>query len=93
MKTPNGWKPQHDIASRPAWMGEHCLTPNAIEMDFGDHVNGSGPGAFGGAERWPHLTIHIGFEVGQEEMRDAVAIILARMIDNLMPIPERKEKQ
>ena len=43
--------------------------------------NGSGSKAFGGAKQWPNLTLEIGFQVGEEAYRDALAAELRKITE------------
>ena len=46
------------------------------------NYNGSGDGAFGGAEKWPVLTLKISFEENAFEQRDKMAELLKETVDN-----------
>lgn len=48
------------------FLGRHAPSSNAYEIEFGYRINGSGKEAFGGADKWPHITLRIAFEEGQE---------------------------
>ena len=54
----------------------------AISMERHFNYNGSGDGAFGGAEKWPVLTLKISFEENAFEQRDKMAELLKETVDN-----------
>lgn len=45
------------------------------------HYNGSGPQAFGGAKRWPALTLVVAFPENAEELRDLLGDRLRSAVD------------
>jgi len=77
------WKKTDDDNGWASWVGSGVLannhrSGNAAQMRLGMSVNGSGKKAFGGAKQWPNLTLEIGFQVGEEAYRDALALELRR---------------
>ena len=34
------------------------------------HINGSGGSSFGGAKYWPHVSLNVSFQTGEETKRD-----------------------
>lgn len=56
-----------------------------IEIEKHYHYNGGGKQAFGGAEKWPVLSLHVDFETGKEKERNELAEKLKQFIDKVKP--------
>lgn len=56
-----------------------------IEIEKHYHYNGGPKQAFGGAKKWPVLTLIIDFETGKEKERDKLAEQLKQFIDKVKP--------
>jgi hypothetical protein len=67
--------------SAPGLMANCYISGNAINLRLCRHVNGSGETAFGGASDWPHLTVNIAFQVGEERKRREFVILLQKLIE------------
>lgn len=69
---------------RPCMFGIGC-NYGRIEIEKHYHYNGSGKQAFGGAEKWPVLTLQIDFETGKEQECNKLAEQLKQFIDKVKP--------
>ena len=65
---------------RPCMFGIGC-DYGRIEIEKHYHYNGSGKQAFGGAKKWPVLTLHVDFETGKEKERDELAEKLKKFLN------------
>lgn len=54
---------------------------DACEMRLANTINGSGSPAFGGAKKWPNITLEIGFQTGEDDYRDALAEELRKITE------------
>lgn len=66
--------------------GKGFVADGACEIELCRHYSGSGDDAFGGADEWPHLTVQVGFPVGAEAARDALAAKIMALIDAEVPL-------
>jgi hypothetical protein len=62
-------------------MANNFISSNVVNIRLCRHVNGSGEGAFGGAADWPHLTVNISFQVGEERKRREFVILHQKLIE------------
>ena len=53
--------------SYPGIKGRNTWIENAQTIKLVYQSNGSGPNAYGGAERWPGVSCDVSFQEGQEE--------------------------
>jgi len=53
---------------------------NAIELECHYNYNGSGKQAFGGAIKWPVITLNWAFQEGEETHRDVIARRLKKFV-------------
>jgi len=56
-----------------------------IEIEKHYHYNGGSNYAFGGAEKWPVLTLIVDFETGKEQERDELVEKLKKFLDEVKP--------
>jgi hypothetical protein len=71
---------QYEVCA-PGKVGRDFETDNAITIEAKHHYNGSGPNAFGGAKQWPHVKLDVGFQEGQEGLRDEFVTQLRRLCE------------
>lgn len=64
----------------PGRIGNDCEVDNAHTVEIHNNYNGSGDDAFGGAREWPHVTVKVGFQVGEERR----AIDFAKKVTELI---------
>ena len=82
-------------------LGRNSECSNAHEVQCGYHYNGSGGKSFGGADKWPHLSVKVSFQEGEEAKRDELAKQMMNLIAEffeptkpgliLQPIPTQDE--
>ena len=72
------WKKEKDsnmrikntfVYTRKGVMGRNYKACNAHKLEEHYNYNGSGDDAFGGANEWCVVTLHIGLQEGQEKLR------------------------
>ena len=72
-------------------VGRNCTIDNAITIEKHYSYNGSADvGAFGGAKKWPTLTLNWEFQEGEETLRDVTVRKLKEFIDELYEEKENK---
>lgn len=83
------WQTEQDFYDKD-YMREFRPCMFAIGCDYGRiefekhyHYNGSSDNAFGGAEKWPVLTLNIDFETGKEQERDKLVEELKKFLDGV----------
>ena len=59
-------------------------TSNAIEIRSHYFLNGSGKEHFGGAEKWPAITMSVAFQEGEESKRAAFVEALKVFLDKYL---------
>ena len=67
--------------------GPGYVSDNVVMIQTGYAVNGSGsmaPKAFGGAKRWPMLTLRMEYPADRPELSAAFAVRLREVIDTFM---------
>jgi len=75
-----GDDPRHEKYSRNGVVGKDRCS-NAHECWVHHHYNGSGPGAFGGSDEWPHVTLEISLPEGREDLAKILAKDLMDLAD------------
>lgn len=85
------WQTEQNFADKE-YMREYRNCIFAIGCDYGRiefekyyHYNGSFGSAFGGAKKWPVLTLNIDFETGKERERDELVEKLKKFLDEVKP--------
>jgi len=56
------------------------FSDNGVKIELNESINGSSAEAFGGAKSWPHLTVDIGFQVGQHDVAARIAVLIEEML-------------
>jgi hypothetical protein len=69
-------------------IGRGYKSANAHQVECGYHYSGSG-GAFGGARRWPVLSLTVSFQEHEEGDRDELARELRRAVNRFFTKRER----
>ena len=64
--------------------GDGHQTDGGVDVECGWHYNGGGPGAFGGASHWPHVSTSVSLPAGREDLRDELATELKETIDQFL---------
>jgi hypothetical protein len=88
---PNKWLDSNPIARdsssvvRAGRLGGNFQCSNACKIDRTYHYNGSGPNAFGGAARWPVLSVEVDFCEGDEAKRDLLDARIRKVIEEFLP--------
>lgn len=59
------------VINIPGKIGRGANYSNAHAIELSYQYNGSGPSAFGGAEKWPVVKLEISFQEGEEAKRAA----------------------
>ena len=59
---------------------------NAYILKARYHFNGSGPQFFGGAEKWPAVTLEVAFQVGEEERANLFAEQLKKLVEEYFTV-------
>jgi len=77
--------------SRRGRFGKKYLVDNCHEIEFSEHINGSGSQTMNGSKRWPTLNIKISFLEGDERMRFIMAEKIAELINEILPTPTERE--
>jgi len=79
------WKKQ-DKRSRKlsGLIANNCEYDNVAVIELHTNVNGSGDKAFGGAKSWPVLTLKVGFQAGEEELRNQLAEKLEKVTQEFL---------
>ncbi len=57
---------------------------NVATIDKFNSVNGSGSQSFGGAKKWPSLTLRVCFQADEKEQRDKLAEKLEQVVLEFM---------
>ena len=71
---------EHIREFRPCMFAIGC-DYGRIEIEKHYNYNGGGDNAFGGAEKWPVLTLRVDFETGKEQERDELIEELKKFLD------------
>jgi hypothetical protein len=75
--------------------GRGILFENAHKIEVGHHYNGSGDDVFGGAEKWPVISLELSFQEGEEKkaVEFAKKLMLFLEKETLPPPPKRIIKE
>jgi len=69
---------------RDGFIGNGCAVEHAHEVDNHHHMNGSGDTAFGGASRWPAVSLTIGLQEGREDLADMITDRCMKFVDEII---------
>jgi hypothetical protein len=63
-----------------AVIANNWFSDNGVKIELSESINGSSDQAFGGAKSWPHLTVDVGFQVGQYDVATRIAILIEEIL-------------